>query len=60
MRFSLCILLVAATILLVLQTGEVPVQDEECSFRLVRFCSWCDEEGGVLRPVGREFDCGLR
>lgn len=52
-------LLTTATVLLTESTEE-PLEDEEGPLRGVGFLGWCDENDGVFGPVGRIFGKGSR
>jgi hypothetical protein len=53
------VFLIAATVLLVLKTGEIPSKNEEGAFGGLGLGCGSEEQGGVLGPVGGEFDGGL-
>lgn len=53
------VFLVAAGVLLLLEGGEEPFQDQQGATLRVGLCGRSDENGGMFGPVGRELNHGL-
>jgi hypothetical protein len=58
-RFLDAVLLVAPGILLLLEGGEKPFQDQQSATLRVGFGSGGDEDGRMLGPIGGELDGGF-